>query len=125
VNRIIISGEKLFIILEELEAQNDRVYAATIEDSPQQIGILQHFRKPRSMIICETVSIITDFAEFDGKTNAAYQREAILERCLKGGVQHVSELGQWIFQLASAWAHRAKITHAWFRACIQGFSIIT
>jgi hypothetical protein len=38
VNRIIISDEKLFIIQEELNAQNHKFYLATIEDIPQQIG---------------------------------------------------------------------------------------
>jgi hypothetical protein len=52
VNRIIISDEKLFIVQENLKAQNDRVYAATIEDIPQQIGAVQHLQKPGSMMIC-------------------------------------------------------------------------
>ncbi len=61
VERIVFSDEKLFVIEEELNAQNDRVYVVTIDDIPQQIGAIQRFQKPRSMMICEIVSLITDF----------------------------------------------------------------
>lgn len=53
VDRIIMSDDKLFIIQEELKAQNDSVYVATIKDIPQQIEGLQRFEILRIVMICE------------------------------------------------------------------------
>jgi hypothetical protein len=71
------------------------------------------------------VSLITGFVISKRKGHAAYNRKAILDRCLKGGSQGVFVQGQWTFQSNSAPCHRAKITKEWFRACIQDSSIIT
>ena len=47
MERIVFSDEKLFVIEEHLNAQNDRVYAATFEDIPEQVRNVQRFQKPR------------------------------------------------------------------------------
>jgi len=56
VERIVFSDEKLFVMEESLNAQNDRVYAAAFEDIPNQVRTIQLFQKPRSVMVCVTVS---------------------------------------------------------------------
>ncbi len=46
VERIVFSDEKLFVIEEHLNAQNDRVYAGTFEALPEHVRNVQRFQKP-------------------------------------------------------------------------------
>lgn len=54
--RIVFSDEKLFVIEEHLNAQNDRVYAGTFEALPEHVRNVQRFQKPGSVIVWGTVS---------------------------------------------------------------------
>jgi hypothetical protein len=56
VDRIVFSDEKVFVLEEHLNAQNDRVYAAAFEDIPQQVRAVQRFPKPGSVMIWGAVS---------------------------------------------------------------------
>ena len=73
VDRIIMSDDKLFIIQEELKAQNDSVYVATIEDIPQQIEGLQRFEILRIVMICETMTLISGFCRIRWKSQCYVQ----------------------------------------------------
>ena len=125
VDRIVFSDEKLFVMEEHLNAQNDRVYAAAFEDIPEQIRTAQRFQKPGSVMVWGAMSswgkFPLVFVEPGVKVNAAYYRETILERYLKAEAQRVFGQGQWTFQQDSAPAHKAKITQDWCRAEIPDF----
>jgi inhibitor of nuclear factor kappa-B kinase subunit alpha len=125
VERIVFSDEKLFVIEEHLNAQNDRVYAVAFEAIPEQVRTVQHFQKPGSVMVWGAVSsrgkFPLVFVESGVKVNAAYYREAILEGCLKAGAQRVFGQDQWTFQQDSAPAHKAKVIQDWCQAEIPDF----
>jgi inhibitor of nuclear factor kappa-B kinase subunit alpha len=125
LERIVFSDEKLFVIEEHLNAQNDRVYAAAFEDIPEWVRTVQRFQKPGSVMVWGAVSsrgkLPLVFVEPGVKVNKEYYLEAILDGCLKAGAQRVFGQGQWTFQQDSAPAHRAKIVQDWCRAEIPDF----
>ena len=51
MKNIVFSDEKLFVIEEQLNAQNDRFYAASIEDVPEEVRNVQRFQKPGSVMV--------------------------------------------------------------------------
>ncbi len=51
VNRILFSDEKLFVVEEHLNAQNDRICAAAFEDMPEPVRAVQRFQKPGSVMV--------------------------------------------------------------------------
>jgi inhibitor of nuclear factor kappa-B kinase subunit alpha len=125
VERIVFSDEKLFVMEESLNAQNDRIYAVAFEDIPEQVRTVQRFQKPGSVMVWGAVSsrgkLPLVFVESGLKVNAAYYRETILEGCLKAGAQRMFGRGQWTFQQDSAPAHRAKVTQDWCRTQTPDF----
>jgi len=126
VERIVFSDEKLFVVEEHLNAQNDRVYAASFEAIPERVRTVQRFQKPGSAMVWGAVSnrgkFPLVFVESGVKINAAYYKEKILEGCLKVEAQRVFGQGQWTsFQQDSAPAHKAKVVQDWCRAQIPDF----
>ena len=125
VERIVFSDEKMFVIEEHLNAQNDRVYAAAFEDIPERVRTVQRFQKPGSVMVWGAVSsggkFPLVFVESGVKVNAAYYREEILEGCLKAEAHRVFGQGQWTFQQDSAPAHKAKVVQEWCQAEIPDF----
>jgi inhibitor of nuclear factor kappa-B kinase subunit alpha len=125
VQRIVFSDEKLFVIEEHRNAQNDRVYAVAFEAIPERVRTVQRFQKPGSAMVWGAVSsrgkFPLVFVESGVKINAAYYREEILEGCLKAEAQRVFGQGQWTFQQDSAPAHKAKVVQDWCRAQIPDF----
>ena len=125
VQRIVFSDEKLFVIEEHRNAQNDRVYAVAFEAIPERVRTVQRFQKPGSAMVWGAVSsrgkFPLVFVESGVKINAAYYLEEILEGCLKAEAQRVFGQGQWTFQQDSAPAHKAKVVQDWCRAQIPDF----
>ena len=119
------SDEKLFVIEEHLNAQNDRVYAAAFEAISERVRTVQRFQKSGSVIVWGAVSsrgkFLLVFVESGIKINASYSREAILEGCLKAEAQRVFGQGQWTFQQDSATGHKAKIVQDWSHVQIPDF----
>ncbi len=56
VNSIVFSDEKIFTVEEKLNKQNDRIYAAAIEDIPEKIRTVQRFQSPSSFMVWVAVS---------------------------------------------------------------------
>jgi len=112
VERMVFSDEKLFVIEEQLNAQNYRVYAAAFEVISERGRTAQRFQRSGSVMVLGAVSsrgkFPLVFMESRIKANAAYYREAIFECCLKAEAQRVFGQGQWTFQQDSAPAHKAK-----------------
>ncbi len=117
VQKIVFSDEKLFVVEQKYNPQNDRIYALSIEDIPENIRTVQRFQKSRSTMIWGAISyngkIPLKFVEKGAKINAEYYQDEILESTLKPNISTLYPDGQWIFQQDSAPAHKAKSTQQW------------
>ena len=51
VQKIVVSDEKLFVVEQKYNAQNDRIYVLSIEDIPENVRTVQRFQKPSSIMI--------------------------------------------------------------------------
>jgi transposase len=125
VERIVFSDEKVFVVEERLNPQNDRVYATALEDIPEGVRTVSRFQKPGSVMVWGAVSsqgkLPLVFVDPGTKVNSKYYRDSILEGHLKPEAQRLFGGGHWTFQQDSAPAHGAKITQDWCRAHTPDF----
>jgi hypothetical protein len=125
VNSIVFSDEKLFVVEEKLNKQNDRIYAAAFEDIPEEIRTVPRYQSRSSFMVWGAVSWEGKFPlviiDKGVKVNQAYYQGAILERVVKPAGQRIFGNGQWTFQQDSAPAHSAKKTQAWCAANLPDF----
>lgn len=81
-----------------MKAQNDRVYAATVNDILEVIRTAPRFQKPGSVIICGSCILGLIFFGSAAKISIADNKEANLGGHLKAGAQRVFGQSQWTFQ---------------------------
>ena len=56
VKQIVFSNEKLFVVEEKLNVQNNRIYALSVEDIPERVPTVQRFQKSGSVMVWAGVS---------------------------------------------------------------------
>ncbi|CAF2866706.1 unnamed protein product [Rotaria sp. Silwood2] len=117
VQKIVFSDEKMFVAEQKYNAQNDRIYALSIEDIPENVRTVQRFQKSSSIMIWGAIfysgKISLKFVEKGVKINAKHYRDEILESTLKPNISTLYPDDQWIFQQDSAPDHRAKSMQQW------------
>ncbi|CAM4936437.1 unnamed protein product [Rotaria socialis] len=117
IRKIVFSDEKLFIVEQKYNRQNDRIYSLSIEDIPENIRTVQRFQNPRSTMVWSAVSyngkIPLKFVEQGVKINAKHYQNEILTSTLMPNISTLYSDNQWIFQQDSAPAHKAKSTQQW------------
>lgn len=125
LENLVFSDEKLFNVEESLNSQNDRIYAATFEDIPEEMRNVQRFQHPSSVMVWAAVSkkgkFRLAFVEPGVKVNKEYYQEHILNDIVKEEGKRIFKNGHWIFQQDSAPAHKAKINQEWCAAQIPEF----
>lgn len=125
VKKIVFSDEKLFVVQQSHNAQNDRVYGVKFEDIPEQKRTVQRYQNSSSVMVWGAVShngkFPLKFIEKGVKVNAEYYITEILESHLKPEVQRLYPDGDWIFQQDSAPAHKATVTQEWLKTNCPDF----
>ena len=86
-NSIVFSDEKIFTVEEKLNKQNDRIYAAAIEDIPEEMRTVPRFQSPSSFMVWAAMSAQGKFplvfVERGVKVNQRYYQREILEKIVK------------------------------------------
>jgi hypothetical protein len=120
VENIIFSDEKLFVIEQHLNAQNDVVYAASFDDIPEHVRTVQRFQKSSSIMVWGALSkkgkFPLIFVDKGVKINAKFYEREILDGNLKIWAPLIQGDDNWTFQQDSAPAHMARTTQAWCAA---------
>lgn len=87
VENIIFSDEKFFIMERNLNSQNDRVYAVSFEDVPENLRTVHRFQSANTVMVWGAVSkkgkLPLIFIEKGVKINAKYYEKEILDGVLK------------------------------------------
>ncbi|CAF4604159.1 unnamed protein product [Rotaria socialis] len=117
IRKIVFSDEKLFVVEQKYNRQNNRIYALSIEDIPENIRTVQRFQHSGSTMVWGAVSyngkIPLKFIEQGVKINAKHYQNEILRSTLMPNISTLYSDNQWIFQQDSAPAHKAKSTQQW------------
>ena len=124
MENLVFSDEKLFTIEESSNRENDRIYAAFVEDIPEDIRNIQRFQHPSSLMVWAAVSkkgkFRLVFVDSGVKVNQQYYQEHVLNGIVKEDGKRLFKNEHWTFQQDSAPAHKAKSNQAW---CASRFHI--
>lgn len=122
---LVFSDEKLFNVEETLNNQNNRIYAASFEDIPEEMRSVERFHHPNSVMVWAAISkkgkFQLTFVEPGVKVNKEYYQEHILNAVVKEEGKRIFKKGHWVFQQDSAPAHKAKINQEWCATQIPDF----
>ncbi|UYV84269.1 hypothetical protein LAZ67_X001712, partial [Cordylochernes scorpioides] len=112
--RILFTDEKIFIVEEKLNHQNDRIYARSSLEASFKFRRLEKSHHPSSVIVWWGVSyqgvIDLHFCAKGVKTTAKNYQEDILEQIVKPLNTKMFNGEHWIFQPDSSPTHKAKST---------------
>jgi len=125
VKSIVFSDEKIFSVKEQLNAQNDRVYALSVEDIPQSARNVQHFQSSSNIMVWAAISsegkFPIVFISSGTKVNKEYYREKILQKIVKPSGEQMFKNRRWTFQQDSAPSHSAKVNQVWCEENLPDF----
>lgn len=124
-DEIIFSDEKMFLLKDTHNHQNDRVYGVRLKDIPVDKLAVQQFQNTSAVMvwgaICKRGKLPLLFIERGVKINKEYY----LDHVLKGHLQeHAKKLygeDYYCFQQDSAPSHKAKLTQKWCEENLPDF----
>ena len=123
--RILFSDEKIFTVEQQLNAQNDRVYANNITQVPDKVRTVYKSQHPEYVMVWAGVSgqgkTKLFFVEPGAKIDAKYYLEKILKGPVKNCSQTIFQNQSWTFQQDSAPAHKARISVDFCRENLPDF----
>ena len=114
LDNIVFSDEKLFSVSEYHNSQNVRIYAASLEDIPEDMRTVERFQGEQKVMVWAAVSkkgkFPLVFVEPGTKINAAFYKMHVLEKVVRPQSQLIFNQDIWTFQQDSAPSHKAKTT---------------
>lgn len=113
----IFSDEKLFVLQEHHNAQNDRLYAVSMDDIPIEKKIVERYQSASSVMVWGAISVRGKlplvFIDKGVKINKEYYLEEVLKKHLLPDAKALFGDDYFCFQQDSAPAHKAKIIQKW------------
>lgn len=121
----VFSDEKLFVLQQPHNVQNDRVWAPTRDSIPECSLNIPRFQSAASVMVwgavCKRGKLPLVFIEKDVKINAAYYKTEVLEKVVAPSLQSLYGDDHYVFQQDGAPAHTANVVQAWCRANLTDF----
>lgn len=124
-DEIIFSDEKMFVLQDTHNQQNDRVYGTALKNIPCDKLAVQRFQNHSAVMvwgaICPRGKLPLLFIERGVKINKEYYIQNVLENHL---LPHAMELygdNYFCFQQDGAPSHKAKVTQEWCRENLTDF----
>ena len=121
----VFSDEKLFVLQQPHNVQNDRLWAPTLASIPPSHIIIPRFQSAASVMVWGAVSrrgkLPLVFIEKNVKINAAYYKTEVLEKVVASALRYLYGKDHYVFQQDGAPAHTANIVQAWFRENLTDF----
>lgn len=121
----VFSDEKLFVLQQPHNAQNDRLWAPTLASIPPSQINIPRFQSAASVMVWGAVSrrgkLPLVFIEKNVKINAAYYKTEVLEKVVAPALRGLYGNDHYVFQQDGAPAHTANIVQAWCRENLTDF----
>lgn len=124
-SEIIFSDEKLFLLQDSHNQQNDRVYAAKLADAPRDKLAVERFQNVSRVMVWGAISLRgklpLHFVDPGVKIDSKYYIEEVLKKQLLPNAEALFQDEYYCFQQDSAPAHKARITIAWMEENLPDF----
>lgn len=124
-SNIVFSDEKLFLLQPSLNAQNDRIYAVSVVDIPEDEKTVERFQNAARVMVWGAFSADRKFPlvfiEEGVKINASVYQQKILRQNLLPQSRILFHNDPWVFQQDSAPSHKANTTQQWCRRNLPDF----
>ena len=106
-------------------AQNDRLWAARIEDIPEYEKNVPRFQSSPSVMVwgalCKRGKLPLVFIDKGVKINAAYYKSEVLEKNVAPNLKNMFADDYYVFQQDGAPSHTANAVQAWCKANLTDF----
>lgn len=124
-DEFVFSDEKLFVLEQPHNAQNDRLWAARIEDIPEYEKNVPRFQSSPSVMVwgalCKRGKLPLVFIDKGVKINAAYYKSEVLEKNVAPNLKNMFGDDYYVFQQDGAPSHTANAVQAWCKANLTDF----
>ena len=124
-DEILFSDEKLFVLEPSHNAQNDRMYAACLQDIPYEKLGVPRSQSAQSVMVWGAVTkrgkLPLLFIEKGVKINKDYYLQNVLKNHLLKYSATLFKNDHFVFLQDSAPAHKAKVVQQWCVANLPGF----
>lgn len=124
-DEIIFSDEKMFLLQDSHNQQNDRVYAKSLNDAPRNILAVERYQNVSRVMVWGAISrkgkLPLLFIEKGVKINADYYIQHVLKDHLLPHAESLYENDYYCFQQDSAPSHKAKRTQQWCEENLPDF----
>jgi inhibitor of nuclear factor kappa-B kinase subunit alpha len=121
----VFSDEKLFVLQQSHNIQNDRLWACSSRSIPDSERNIPRFQSAVSVMvwggICKRGKLPLVFIEKGVKINAIYYKTEVLQKVVKPSVERMYGSDHYVFQQDGAPSHTANVVQNWCRANLSDF----